>query len=89
MTAFSFCSVSSRDLPHDGRHLALLSRQIASFAIPPQLFVALSLIKLWARCLSFLASLWLKAVVVGGVGRVGRAAFAAYDRLRAHDVTTV
>jgi hypothetical protein len=24
------------DLPHDGRHFALLSRQIASFAIPPQ-----------------------------------------------------
>jgi hypothetical protein len=25
------------DLPHDDRHLALLSRQIASFAIPPAL----------------------------------------------------
>jgi len=47
------------DLPHDGRHLVLLSRQIVSFAIPPQLFVPLplSLIKPWARCLSFLASL--------------------------------
>jgi hypothetical protein len=66
-------------LPHDGRHFALLTRQIASFAIPPQLFVPLplSLIKLWARCLSFLASLWLRAVVVGGVGRVGRAALVA------------
>jgi hypothetical protein len=47
------------DMPHDGGHLALLSRQIASFAIPPQLFVPLprSLIKLGARCLSFLGSL--------------------------------
>jgi hypothetical protein len=60
------------DLLHDDR-LALLSRQIASFAITPQLFDPLprSLIKLWARCLSFLASLWFRAVVVGGVGRVG------------------
>jgi hypothetical protein len=33
------------DLPHDDRHLALLSRQIqvASLAIPPQLFVPLPL----------------------------------------------
>jgi hypothetical protein len=81
------------DLLHDGRHLALLSRQIisASFANPPQLFVPLplSLIKLWARCLRFLASLWLRAVVVGGVGRVGRAALMAHCRLRAHHVWTV
>jgi hypothetical protein len=78
-------------LPHDDRHLALLSQQIASFAIPPQLLVPLplSLIKLWARCLSFLASLWLRAVVVGGVGRVGRAALVAHYRLRAHHVSTV
>ncbi len=78
-------------LPHDGRHLALLSRQTASFAILPQLFVPLplSMIKLWARCLSFLASLCLRAVVVGGVGRVGRAALAAHYRLRAHAVSTV
>ncbi len=78
------------DLPHDGRHLALLSRQIASFAIPPQLLVPLplSLIELWARCLSFLASLWLRAVVVGGVGRVGRAALVAHYGLRAHHVST-
>jgi hypothetical protein len=76
------------DLPHDGRHLALLSRQIASFAIPPQLFVPvpLSLIKLWVRCLS---SLWLRAVVVGGVVRVGPAALVAHYRLRAHHVSTV
>jgi hypothetical protein len=79
------------DLPHDGHHLALLSRQIASFAVPPQLFVPLplSLIKLWARCLSCLASLWLTAVVAGGVGRVGRAALVAHSRLRAHHVSTV
>jgi hypothetical protein len=37
----------------------------ASFAIPPQLFV------------SFLASLWLRAAVVGGVGRVGCPALVA------------
>jgi hypothetical protein len=51
------------DLPHDGHHLALLLRQTASFAIPPQSFISLplSLIKLWARCVSFLASLWLRA----------------------------
>jgi hypothetical protein len=81
------------DLPHDGRHLALLSRQIisASFAIPHQLFVPLplSLIKLWARCLRFVASLWLRAVVVGGVGRVGRAALMSHYRLRAHHVSTL
>jgi hypothetical protein len=46
----------------------------------------LSVIKLWARCLGFLASLWLRAVVVGGVGRVGRAALVAHCRLRAHQV---
>ncbi len=79
------------DLPHDCRHLALLSRQIASFAIPPQLFVrlSLSLIKLCARCLSFLASLWLRAVDVGGDGRVGRAALVAHYGLRAHHVSTL
>jgi hypothetical protein len=76
------------DLPHDGRHLAFLSRQIASFTIPPQLFVPLhlSLTKLLARCLSFLASLWFSAVVVGGAGRLGRAALVAHYRLRAHHV---
>ncbi len=79
------------DLPHDGRHLALLSRQIASFVIPPQVFVRLplSLIKHWARCLIVLASLWLRAVVVGGVGRAGRPALVAHCRLRAHHVSTV
>jgi hypothetical protein len=81
--------LSFLDLPphDDGRLLALLSRQIASFAIPPQLFVPLprSLIKLWARCLSIVASLWLRAV--GGVGRLGRAALAHH--LRAHHVWTV
>ncbi len=79
------------DLTHDGHHLALLLRQIASFAVPPQLLVSLplSLIKVWARCLSFLASLWLRAVVVGGVGRVGRAALEAHYRLRADHVSTV
>jgi hypothetical protein len=79
------------DLPHDGRHLAILSRQIASFAIPPRLFVPLppSLIKPWARCLSFfLASVWSRAVVVGGVGRVGRSVLVAHYRLRAHHVST-
>ncbi len=70
------------DLTHAGRHLALLSRQIASFAIPPHLPLPLSLIKLWVRCLTFLVSLLLRAVVVGGVGRVGRAALVA--RLRVH-----
>ncbi len=40
-------------------------------------------------CLSFLASLWLRAVVVGGVGRVGRAALVAHYRLRAHDVSKI
>jgi hypothetical protein len=79
------------DLSHDSRHLALLLRQIASFAIPPQLFdpLPLSLIKLGARCLSFLASLWLRAVVVRGIGRVWGAALVAHYRLRAHDVSTV
>jgi hypothetical protein len=72
------------DLPDGVRLLALLSRQIVSFVIPTQLFVPLpvSLITLWACCLSFLASLWLRAVVVGGVGR---AALVAHDRLRAHE----
>jgi hypothetical protein len=36
-----------------------------------------------------LASLWSRAVVVGGVGRVGRAALVAHYRLRAHHVSTV
>ncbi len=73
-------------LPHDGRHLTLLSRQIASFAIPPQFLVLLplSLIKLWARCLSFLSSLSLRSVVFGGVRRVGRSSLIAHCRLRAH-----
>ena len=31
------------DLPHDGRHRSLLSRQIASFALLPQLLVTLFL----------------------------------------------
>jgi hypothetical protein len=76
------------DLPHDGRHLALLSREIASFAIPPQLLVPLplSLNKLWARCVGLLASLLLRAVVVRCIGRVGRAALVAHYRLRAHHV---
>jgi hypothetical protein len=39
----------------------------------------------WARFLSFLASLWLRAVV----GRVGRAALVAHYRPRAHHVSTM
>ena len=56
-------------------HLELL----LSFTIPSQLFVPLplSLIKLGARYLSFLASLWLNTVVVGGVDRVWGAALVA------------
>ena len=46
----------------------------------------LSLMKLWTRRLTFLASLWFRVVVVGVVGGVGRTVFVTHSRLRAHDV---
>jgi hypothetical protein len=51
-------------------------------------FLFFCLIKLLTRCLSFLASLWLRAVVVGGGGRVGCPALVAHYGLRAHHVST-
>ena len=66
----SFCLFSLRFSPPAPIHTTGGGRpSLASFVLPSQLLVlSLILIKLWARGLSFLASLWLRAVFVGGVG---------------------
>ena len=73
--------------PHKGHHLALLSRQIASFAVLLQLLAPhLSQLTLLARCPSFLAAP-MTADAVGDVGRIGPTALVAHCRLRAHFTT--